>query len=241
MGLGSPSVAGLLAYAGFEWLVIETEHNAMGMAEIERCIAAIEPTETVPIVRVPSTDPIFIQRVLDIGARGIVVPRIENAEQARAVVAATRYPPEGIRGFGPLRASQFNHNITEYFETINENILVVFIIETKEAIENLEEIASVPGVDGFFMGQCDLCLSLDLHPMKYNEYPEIAEAIAKTLRIGKHHGIATGMNSFSPESLKRHLEEGHTILAYGPEYVLLSQAAKEGIQSFRDFPSAKDS
>jgi 2-keto-3-deoxy-L-rhamnonate aldolase RhmA len=233
LGLGSPHVAGLMAHAGYDWLVIETEHNAMDMAQVEQMLTAIQGTETVPLVRVPPGDKVFIQRALDIGARGVVVPLIKTPEDAAAVIEATRYPPQGVRGFGPLRASHYNFDMAEYFETANEDVIVVFIIETKEAVENLEAIAAIPGVDGFFMGQCDLCLSLGLHPLKYNEYPEVAAIIEKTLHVGQRNRIATGMNAFSPPDLMKLRDEGHTMLAYGPDYVLLSHAARAGIDLFR--------
>jgi len=235
MGLGSPHVAGLMAHAGYDWLVIETEHNAIDVGQVEHMLMEIGATDTVPIVRVPPKDPIFIQRVLDIGAKGIVYPLIKTAEDAAWVVSQTRYPPEGVRGFGPLRASNYNHEITEYFDTANDNIIVSFIIETKEAVENIEEIASVPGVDGFFMGQCDLSLSMGLgHPMKFNEYQEIEDAVGKVLKAAKKNGVGTGMNVPTPESLIQRRKEGHTLLSYGPEYAVMMNAIAIGINAFRD-------
>ena len=107
MGLGSPNVAELLSHAGFDWLVIETEHSALDIGQVEHMLMAVKGTETIPLVRLPSSDWVYIQRALDIGAMGIVVPLIRTAEEAHVIVRATRYPPEGTRGFGPLRAANY--------------------------------------------------------------------------------------------------------------------------------------
>src|SRR5579862_6219978 len=114
LGLGSPNVAELLAQAGFDWLVIETEHNALGWAEVEHMLMAMTGTDTVPIVRVPSSHGEHIQRALDIGAMGVLVPMVRSVEEARAIVRATRYPPDGVRSFGPLRASRYTFDNAAY-------------------------------------------------------------------------------------------------------------------------------
>ena len=156
LGLGSPAIAELLAHAGCEWLLIEMEHNGLDMAEVEHMLRAMNGSETIPLVRIPSADPVFIQRALDIGAMGITVPMVRTAAEAQAIVRASRYPPEGSRSFGPLRASQYTVNYEEYFERANDNVLITLIVETAEAVENLEEIAAVPGIDVLFIGDFDL-------------------------------------------------------------------------------------
>ena len=137
MGLGSPAVAEMMGYAGYDWLVIETEHNALDFSQIEHMMMAMSSTEVVPLVRPSSGDPLVIQKVLDAGAMGLFVPMIRTAADAEAVVKATRYPPEGIRGFGPLRASQYTMDYPDYFARSNDTVLVSFILETKEALANL--------------------------------------------------------------------------------------------------------
>ena len=146
LGLGSPNAAELLAHAGFDWLVIETEHNALDAAEVQQMLMALNGSETIPLVRVPSANPVYSQRALDMGALGIVVPLVKTAAEADAIVRATRYPPLGTRSFGALRASRYTFDNEDYFQRANDNLLVVLIIETREAVENLEEIAAVPGI-----------------------------------------------------------------------------------------------
>ena len=127
-------MAELMAHAGMDWLVIETEHNALDSAEIQHMLMAMNGSDTIPIVRVPSSNPAFIQRALDMGAMGIMAPSVRTADEARAIVSATRYPPVGTRTWGPLRASEYTFDNADYFHRANDNILVCLILETNEAV-----------------------------------------------------------------------------------------------------------
>lgn len=232
LGLGSPHVAELLGHAGFDWLVVETEHNGLDSAEIERMLMAINGTDAVPLVRIPAADPVFIQRALDMGAMGIVVPMIRTAAQAEAIVRATRYPPLGTRSFGPLRASRYTLDNADYFAQANDNLLVVCILETAEAVDNLKDIVAVPGVDALFLGPFDLCLSLGLDPMR-QPHPEIEEIAQRALAQCRRYGIAMGMGAGTPEELQTRRTQGVTMLGYGPDYAMLVKAAVAGITAVR--------
>ena len=200
LGLGSPSVTELLAYSGYEWLLVETEHNALDSAQVERMLMAIDGSGALPMVRVPPSDLFAIQKALDIGAMGIIVPMVKTVEEAEAVVAATRYPPEGSRGFGPLRASRYTLDYEDYLERANRNILVGLLLETAEAVEDLERIASVPGVDLLYMGMWDLSLALGVDPRRQPN-PETDAVIDKALKVGQDTGVAIGIGVGSPEDL----------------------------------------
>ena len=232
LGLGSPNVAELMAHAGYDWLAIETEHNPVDMGRVEHMLMAVNGTETIPIVRVPSAEPIFIQRVLDSGSMGILVPMVKTAAEAEAIVRATRYPPEGTRGFGPLRASHYTMDYPGYFAAANENILIALILETREALQNLEEIADVPGIDALFCGLFDLCLSLGLNPME-QPFEEVDESVAEALAICRKKGVAIGIGSGTPEELRQRREQGFTFQVYGTDYQLLGDAARAGVDCFR--------
>ncbi|MDL1899891.1 hypothetical protein FBR02_03885 [Anaerolineae bacterium CFX9] len=232
LGLGSPNVAELLAHTGFDWLVIETEHNGLDSAEIEHMLMAISSSEAIPLVRVPSSDPIFIQRALDMGALGIVVPMIRTAAEAEAVVRATRYPPHGSRSFGPLRASHYSLDNADYLRSANDNIIVVLILETKEAVNDLEAICAVAGIDCIYLGPFDLCLSLGLDPLA-KSHAEIDAIVEQMLAITKRFGIAAGTGANMPDQLRACLKQGFTFIGYGPDYVMLTQAALAGITAFR--------
>lgn len=227
LGLGSATVAELLAHAGFEWLMIETEHNAVDWADVQQMLMAIQATDAVPMVRVPSTDPAAIQRALDVGAGGVMVPMIRTVEEAEAVVAATRYPPQGRRGFGGLRASQYSLGNAEYFRRANDEILVVLIIETREAIENIDQIAAVAGVDVLMVGAFDLYLSLGLDPMQQPQ-PAGDQAVRRVLEAGKKFNVAVGGAYGSAGDLRRKREEGFRMLAF-TDYLLLAGAAKSSM------------
>lgn len=232
MGMGSTTVAELLGHAGCEWLVVEMEHNGIDMAEVEQMLMAMNGTDTVPMVRIPSADPVFIQRSLDIGGLGIAVPMVKTAEEAEAIVRASRYPPHGTRSFGPLRASNYTIDYEGYFEQANDNILILLILETAEAVENLEEIANVPGIDVLYIGAFDLCLSLGLNPFDM-PLPEIDEVIEHARGVAARCDVALGIGSGSPEELRLRAEQGFTFLGYGPDYQLLLGTLRPGVEAFR--------
>jgi len=238
MGLGSPNVAELLSHAGFDWLVIETEHSALDSSQVEHMLMAVKGTEVIPLVRLPSSDPVYIQRALDIGAMGIVVPLVRTAEEARAIVAATRYPPAGTRGFGPLRAAHYMFDSKDYFYRADENMLVVLIVETREASENLESIAAVPGVDALFLGPFDLCLSLGLDPMK-QPHKEVESVTDRMLAIGQKSNVAIGIHAMTPEQMQKRQAQGFRMISYSTDYMLLADAVRAGLSAFkRDLPTA---
>jgi 2-keto-3-deoxy-L-rhamnonate aldolase RhmA len=233
LGLGSPTVAELFSHAGFDWLVIETEHNGLDSAEIQQMLMAMSGSSLVPLVRVPSSEHVFIQRALDIGAMGVVVPMIRSVAEAEAVVRATRYPPEGSRSFGPLRASRYSYDNADYLYRANENIIVILILETPQAAAEMELIARIPGVDGLWLGTFDLCLGLGLDPLKM-PHPEIDAIVARALELGRETGMAIGQNAFTPEMVRKRLDEGYTLIGYGPDYQLLTGVLTEGVAAFRD-------
>ena len=232
MGMGSTMIAELLAHAGSEWLVVEMEHNGLDMAEVEQILMAMNGTDAVPMVRIPSADPVFIQRSLDIGALGIAVPMVKTAAEAEAIVRATRYPPHGRRSFGPLRASHYTIDYEDYFDKANDNILILLILETAEAVENLEEIANVPGIDVLYIGAFDLCLSLGLNPFDM-PLPEIEKVIEHAQDVAERCDVALGIGSGSPEELKQRAAQGFTFLGYGPDYQLLLGTLRPGLEAYR--------
>jgi 4-hydroxy-2-oxoheptanedioate aldolase len=232
VGLGSPNVSELLAHAGFDWLVIETEHNGLDMAEIEHVLMAMNGTDTIPIIRLPAANQFFIQRALDVGGLGILVPMVKSAAEVAEIVRATRYPPAGTRSFGPLRASRYTFDNADYLARADDNILVILILETKEAVANLEEILSVPGVDGIYLGPFDLCLSLGLDPM-HQPFPELETIVERALTLCKAKRVAFGIGCSTPQELVSRHAQGCTLLGYGTDYSLLAKAARTGVEAFR--------
>ena len=236
LGLGSPHIAELLAHAGFDWLVLETEHSAVDIAQVEHMMMAMSRTETIPIVRLMNAETIVIQRALDAGALGILVPMVRAAVDVETIVKNTRYPPAGIRSFGPLRASQYSKDYASYARQANDNILVSVIVETPDAIENVEAIAAVPGLDAMFLGLFDLSNAYGLDPLEL-PHPEIDAAIARTLKAGQANGVAVGTGCSTAEDLILRKREGFTFLAFGSDYTLLARGARTGLDAFRQIDS----
>jgi 4-hydroxy-2-oxoheptanedioate aldolase len=232
VGLGSPNVVELLGHAGLDWLALETEHNGLDSAEVEHLLRAADTTPAVPIVRVPSAEHVYIQRALDMGAQGIMVPLVRSAAEAAAIVRATRYPPVGARSFGPLRASHYGLDNADYLARANDNMLVSLIIETREGVENIDAIAAVPGVDALYMGLFDLCLGLGLNPLQL-PLPEIDVAIERVLIAGQRHGVAVGQGAATPDGVVKLRSQGFTFIGYGPDYALLAASARAGVEAFR--------
>ena len=233
IGLQSPHVAELMGYAGFDFVVIESEHNAIESAEIEHILMALGNTEATPIVRIPSSEKVYIQKALDIGAMGIVVPAVKTPEEAMKIVSATRFPPVGDRSWGPLRASKYTFDNDDYLQSANDNILVILIIETAEALDNLEDIASVPGVDVLFIGPWDMCLALGLDPLQL-PHKEIDDIVVRMVELSKRFQVVAGAGASSPEGIKDRIDQGVKYISYGPDYSLLATAAKTGGGAFRE-------
>ena len=231
LGLGSPAVAELMGLGGMDWLVIETEHNGLDSAEVQHMLMAIGNTDAVPIVRVPNRDQVYIQRALDMGAMGILVPGVRTAEEARAIVSYTRFPPVGVRSWGPLRASAYTLDNDDYLERANENILVSLILETKDAVENLDEICAVPGIDVLTIGPWDLSLELGLDPRQL-PLPEVEEISVQALEVARNHGVEIGVSANTPDGLRERLAQGFTFIQYGPDYGLVAASVTAGLAAF---------
>ncbi len=186
--LGSPFIVEILSNAGFDWLMIDMEHSPIDMMTLVSMVQAMGATDTIPFARAPWNDPVVIKRILDTGVMGLLIPYVNSAEEAEMAVKACKYPPEGIRGVaGSTRAAGYGQNIMNYLSKANEEIMILTAIETTEAMDNLDEILTVPGLDGIFIGPMDLAASLG-HLGNPNEI-EVQEAFAvieeKTLKSGK--------------------------------------------------------
>ena len=232
LGMGSPRVAEQMAHAGFDFAVIEMEHTAIDFNDVEHMLMAMSGTKVIPLVRLPSSDQVFIQRALDAGGMGVVVPLVKTAAEAEAIVKATRYPPHGIRGFGPLRASNFTLDYPDYIARADENMLVALLLETKEAIDDLEAITAT-GIDALYLGLWDLCMSYGLNPINM-PFPEIDAAIDRAIEVCRSAGVALGIGSGTPDELLSWKKRGLTFLGYGPDFILLANAARAGVEAFKN-------
>ena len=158
---GVPAIVELFGQAGFDFVTIDSEHAPQTPSGIQAQLQGLSSSDTTPIVRVPSSDPDVIRLYLDMGAGGVLAPFISNAGEAQRVAQACRYPPQGTRGYGPARASRFGFN-TDYFAQANDHVVCLVLTETAEAVENIDEIFAVEGVDSHIVGPFDLSISLGI-------------------------------------------------------------------------------
>ena len=203
----------------------ETAPLLLATAQICVALAPLPSAVNVP-VGISRTCP------LRLSPQQTIVPLLRSAEQARQVVRATRYPPAGNRGFGPLRASQYTLDYPDYLARANRNILVAFLLETREAMESLEEITAVPGVDALYLGLWDLYLDYGVSPFEM-PHPAMDRLIDRAIEVCAANGVALGTGSATPEDLVRWRDRGLTFLGYGPDFVLLANAARAGVEAFR--------
>jgi len=191
------AVAEIMAGTGFDWILIDTEHAPFSPEGLQTVLTAFNGRESVPIVRVPWNNPAVIKQALDLGAGGVLVPMVNSVDEARAAVAACRYPPEGIRGFGPRRASDYYRHVTEYVASANDSVIIALQIEHIEAVKSIADIVAVPGIDVICLGPNDLSGSMGL--LGQIEHPSVVEAIHRVLDAAARHRITTCLGmAFTP-------------------------------------------
>lgn len=229
---GSPLITEALAHTDFDWLTIDLEHNAIDLQDCVNCLYAMSYTDKVPFVRVPWNDPQIIKRVLDIGALGVVIPDVKNPEEAEQAVKASRYAPDGFRGIGSTRGQLYYG--ADYYQKANEEVCVVLMIEDVEAVEKIDDIMQVPGVDVCFIGPNDLASSLGVPLGLDNPHPDHKAAVRKVLEAGKRHGVPVGIHCASPQELARRIDEGFTWLPIGSDIRLLRLIADQTFRYLED-------
>ncbi len=214
--------AQLMAGTGLDWLTVELEHSHLTFDHAAKAFAIIAASGCVPLVRVPVNSTENIKRVLDTGAWGIVVPLVNSRAECEAVVRAARYRPVGQRTFGgQLGPANFATDAATYFARANDEILVVVMAETVEAIANIDDILSVPGIDAVFVGPNDLHASLGAAPAFESALPAFNEAIARILASAKKHGVAAGIHVPDAAQGKRRIAEGWQFIAVSSEAGLM--------------------
>ncbi|EFE97745.1 4-hydroxy-2-oxoheptanedioate aldolase [Serratia odorifera] len=232
LGLCSSYSAELLAGAGFDWLLIDGEHAPNNVQTVLGQLQAVAPYPVQPVVRPPWNDPVVIKQLLDIGAQTLLIPMIQNAKQARDAVRATRYPPQGIRGVGSAlaRASRWNR-VENYLQAADAQMCVLVQIETREAVNNLDEILQVDGVDGVFIGPADLSADMGFagNPQHPQVQRTIDDAIARICAAGKAPGILMAQ----PDLAQHYLESGALFVAVGVDTTLLARAAEALAERFK--------
>jgi 4-hydroxy-2-oxoheptanedioate aldolase len=226
LSLASSYTAEIVAQANYDWFLIDGEHAPNTIPTILAQLQALAPYPVHPVARVPIGDTVLIKQYLDLGLTTLLVPMVESAEQARRLVAAMRYPPQGVRGVGSAaaRASRFS-SIEDYARRANKEMCLLVQVETVTGLDNLNEIAAVDGVDGVFFGPADLSASMGLTGQL--EHPDVQLAIERGIKQVLAAGKAPGILSTKPEVAQHWLSCGCLFVAVGLDAVLLVNAARQ--------------
>ena len=215
--------AEVMAHAGYDSLTVDMQHGPIDYGSLVPMLQAISTTDTVPVVRVPWNDPGLIMQVLDAGCYAVICPMVNTREQAEAFVGACRYPPGGYRSFGPYRATLYAGQ--DYTDHADDTVVTIAMIETREALENLDEILDVEGLDAVFVGPSDLGQSLGYGPGVDRKEPEVIEAIDKVLAAARDRGLAAGIFAGSPEYASGMVEKGFRFVNVSTDAQLMAKAA----------------
>ena len=239
LAMGSPIAAEIVANAGYDTVIMDHEHGPGDLLNAIGLMQAAASSGATPMMRVPWNDMVYIKRALDIGVMGIVVPYVQNAAEAEAAVAACRYPTVGVRGVAPhaARCSRWGSQIKDYLAAMPQEILVACQIETEEAIDNIEEIAAVDGVDMLFLGPSDVSASIG-HMLDMEE-PKVIQLLQKAERKLRATGKLLATVTRPGKSVKWTFERGYDLVVCGQDAKLLQGAALAQVKEFRDSPPKK--
>jgi 4-hydroxy-2-oxoheptanedioate aldolase len=231
LSLAGPYSTEVCATAGFHWLLIDNEHAPNDVRSTLAQLQSVAAYASQPVVRVVNAEPAIIKQMLDIGAQTLLVPMVDTPAQAAAIVAAMRYPPQGIRGVGAAvaRASRWGSR-RDYLETANEDACLLIQVESATALSNLKELCAVDGVDGIFIGPADLAASLG-HRGRPG-HPDVQQAIESAIRTIVASGKAAGTLTADVELARRYLELGATFVAVGIDLTLLAQSTRKLASEF---------
>lgn len=224
LSLCSPAAAESLAHIGWDWLVVDVEHSPVGFETMVNCFRAVQLGGAIPMARVPWNDTVWIQRTLDAGAMGLVVPMVNCAADARSVVANMKYATAGQRSYGGSRLSPYIDG--DYRSWADGQLSVIVMIETIGAVERAEEILSVEGVTGCFIGPYDLALSMGVEMKDTGPGTRHEEAIQRTLAASRKTGKAAGIHCFGAAELNGRIREGFRFLALASDAMLMMKAAQ---------------
>lgn len=231
LGIPSSVAAENMAQAGWDSLTVDLQHGLVDYQAAVAMLQAITTTATVPMCRVPWNEPGIIGKMLDAGSYGIICPMVNTVAEARALVDACRYPPQGNRSFGPLRATWYGG--ADYFAHANDTVLVIPMIETRTAVENVDAIMATPGIDGCYIGPADLGISFGYGPKADRDEPELVAVIDTILAAAKKHGKSAGIHCGSTAYARQMIEKGFQLTTIQADNLLLANAAKAAVAAMR--------
>jgi len=227
-----PNVAEIMAGTGYDWVLIDTEHGPFDIEGLQVVLMAFKASQSVPIVRVAWNDPVRIKQVLDLGADGILVPMVNSPAEARAAVAACKYPPEGVRGFGPRRAADYGRDTDGYTAQANASLITILQIEHVDAVASMDAILDVPGIDVVCIGPTDLSGSAGV--LRQFGHPIVQTALETIVARSRARGLPVCMGVvFDPDEMARWAAKGATFVLTGDDTTLLRTAATRALEQTR--------
>ncbi len=233
VGMGSPMVAEISGRAGFDWIVLDLEHGSVGEAGLLPMLLAVEGTPAVPLVRVEQASRLRIGRALDLGARGLVVPQVSNAEEAREIVSWMRFPPGGRRGVAlPTRGLDYGAGGHASVDAKNQAMVGIFQIETREAVAEVEEIAAVDGADVLFVGPADLSHALGVRGLIDHE--DYVAAIRRIGAAARAHGKAAGTLLWQPDHVRLYRDAGFSFFSVSSDGPIFDRALRQSLAATRE-------
>jgi 2-keto-3-deoxy-L-rhamnonate aldolase RhmA len=231
IALSDPVIAEIFGRAGFDWLVLDTEHSAQSTLTARAMLQACVASEAVLLLRPLRLDPDEIRRFLDLGSPGVLCPFVNSGKDAQLLVDACRYPPAGIRGWAPRRAGGYGFDAAEYTASANDAMICIPIIESRDAVNNIDDIVAVDGIDGITIGPMDLSISLGC--FQQFDHPDYLAAVRKVREACQRHGKAMGTGCYSSEHAQQCIRDGDALLLVAGDDLFLAGEAKRQIALLR--------
>jgi 4-hydroxy-2-oxoheptanedioate aldolase len=229
--IGNAFCAELMAHEGWDSLTIDLQHGLIDEGAMVGMLQAISTTATVPLVRVPWLEPGILMKALDAGAWGVICPMIDTREDAERLVAWTHYAPRGTRSYGPARARL--HGGPDYARCADDTIVVFAMIETARALDNLDAILAVDGLDAIYIGPSDLSIALGFPPALDDLEPPVAAAVDHILARATAHGVVAGIHNAAPETARARIDKGFRFVSVGSDASLMSARAQQVLARMR--------
>ena len=236
IGFTDPYSVEAMADAGFDWLLIDTEHFPISRESLRTVLVAMKGSPSVPVVRLPSNSADYFQTALDLGAQGVVVPMVSSREDAAQAIAYCRYPPLGTRGFSPTRASRYFQDLEQYAETANSQISLIVQIETPKAVANIDGILATKGIDGIFIGPSDLASFMGL-PAR-TSHPEVERVVGRLIDRACACSMPYGLPTWTPDECLSYVKRGGRLLTLGSDLHFLANSGRSGLAGIRQLLAA---
>jgi len=228
--LPSPEIAEIVSSCGYDWLFMDGEHGNLSTLDWQRMLQAVAG-RSAAVIRVATNSECEIKKALDIGANGIIAPQVNSADEARHVVACCKYPPDGVRGVGLARAQGYGRSFADYMETANSNVAVIIQAEHIEAIDNIDAIVEVEGIDAVFIGPYDLSASMGL--MGQIDHADVVDAIDRVGRACQRRSIALGYFGTTADSVQGYIDKGYHLICAGVDAGFVSSGAEHVLRALR--------